>query len=317
MLKIKSEDITLTSTDFRNNYFTDVAKASDDDYIITAIAPVSLFDFTDENRAGLDMTYLCKVKSGKLVTIHSFFCFENEDEFEFARNNISFYINNRLGPNENYTLWTIGGILIDTLPAYLSDFEVKSENNNSSFSIDATYNDNEENKHVKFSFSSNIMASILFMESYLKDCVVNNHDYNIAASVGSGKLPDTEIITVESMDTENIKLADLSKNNIAILYNIQVSIPDKNDKVPYSLLALYSVNNKLDRKLFDLNVKTINEIITSDSESLYLSEFYFSATIDGNPYTIYYARNNKTNSYKIFFLSKAISDTIFNRINKK
>ena len=24
MLKIKSEDITLTSTDFRNNYFTDV-----------------------------------------------------------------------------------------------------------------------------------------------------------------------------------------------------------------------------------------------------------------------------------------------------
>ena len=79
MLKIKSEDITLTSTDFRNNYFTDVAKASDDDYIITAIAPVSLFDFTDENRAGLDMTYLCKVKSGKLVTIHSFFCFENSN----------------------------------------------------------------------------------------------------------------------------------------------------------------------------------------------------------------------------------------------
>jgi len=277
---------------------------TNNDFIIESISPLSLYGYEHS----MALFLLAKVKSGKLFTLMSIYETENEEEEKFIKECIPFY-NDGSTNGDSLFRKLVDNTIIDTLPIYLSDFNIMTEdgqlnNNTKRFYMKAKRLINNKEFENRFYLSPNIAISLLFIENYILEGIKNNHDITLATTFGHRVIDEVSIFNVGKVDSI-VSLAPIDKkNNVAIMFKMIQCTPEGNKESLY-LLSAYHTSCKLDKKKITTTIESMNEQYLHDANQ-YISDFFFNTNINGNGYTIHCAKNIN-NNYKIFILDSATS----------
>lgn len=276
-----------------------------DDQIIDSITPLSLY-CTDAGKKGVGakiiLIFLAKAKSGKLFTLNTVYQIEKEEEYKFAKMNIPFF-NDRNNYNDEYSRQNIDAMLKNTLPAFVTDLEVVSDsilnNDTEYFKINGVYGNMDCSTTLIFSMRPAIFTCIKFTESYIKECILNNHDIIMSSAHGFSNTL-INLFVVDSVDSViSMAKVDRKTKDVTVLARVMYYV-EKGVKEASSLLFTTNPGIKFEKSKFNTTIQKINESYMEDSDQ-YLTELMFDTRINDKAYTCYLAQN-KNKNYRLFLL---------------
>lgn len=308
----KIEDISNFNTnDFHSNYYESLSIIKiDDDHEITSISPLSLYN--DNNF--IIMNYLAKVKSGKLVILAELFNNFTNNDIKYLKENIPFYVDIET-ISTNSAKWNTDGLIIDTLPIYITNLNIEVENNelnsDNKFYIDSIYSIKNnlgecELKSHKFFLSPNILTSLVILENYIlnKNTAINDLDLNTAITIGKNKPIDSSIF-ISNKINDKISIASIDKNNIMAICKFEYLTDDNIEFI--NLAILYDIEDKINKNKFDITLDDIKSMYKNNE--LYMTQFFFNITINNNLYYMYYA-NDISNTSKLIIIDESVYNSL-------
>jgi hypothetical protein len=275
----------------------------ENDFIIDFIAPfqISLEDYTEAGKYQALNTFLATNKNGKVFTISTLYLVENENEKEFI-NSIPYNSSNVFSSTP-----ITSNILINTLDNYISNFEFEyiDDEDINKFRIktkkindDKSFSDEE----YIFKMTSDVFSSINYIDTYVFDMVVNNHDLGVASIIGKSVDNPTPIVIVDSVE-KIVAMAQMKKDSTCS--GVEFTIKDNNGE-KNTILAIFDFGKMPKKKYKGMTLEKLQKLYLQEADQYFqiYSNFCMFSNIDKNYFII--RAKNKDFQTKLFLLDSTI-----------
>lgn len=270
---------------------TEKEELNEDDCFIVNATPLALTSNTIEDQEIVNLTWLCKTKSEKLIIINSTYktdCGEIEKEIFKT---VPFYFDNVYLSNK-----VVHNLLVDNLPFYVTDLNF-SINNDKEFTFNCIA---DGCKQITFYTNNTTFICFSFIDNYIRDNIINNHDLTLAVinGVNNNASDNIDLVFVDKIDSV-LKLVKLDGTSVGVVFKA-VSTGQESDLI----LAPFNIGIKFKKSKFKgSNIKKIENEYLKDKDQ-YISSFVYYTRIDNfdKEFLVIYAKN-KDNHTKLFFLS--------------
>lgn len=270
-------------------------------YALNNITPFSM-RFVDHPAAEgkiASLFFIAQTQEQETFTIYTSYYIENEMEYELAKN-YPFYVEN------NFPTFRIcADIINNSYPLFISDFEFtynkEEEIDKFSFLAKRVSLDGEL-ETVKFLITSDIFASIKYVDNYIFDGDYTGYELSIASITGRRKEDPSEVVIVDKID-RIIAIAKVSKD----MSTCAIEFLAKSGDNTYNLLCTFNFSQNFNRKKFKgMTIKKINDKFLKESDQ-YLQLFieYARFTNIDKEYLVIKAKN-KDYIDKLFLLDSTI-----------
>ena len=279
-----------------------------DDLIIKSFTPLG-FSINSSEFVGTvgTLSLLCVSKSDKIFTMCTNYLFENELELEIVKDGLEFYDESTFISNK-----FVSNILLTHINSFITDFSFtynKDIDNDEKFDFKAKFVHQKEGLQpdiYTFSVTSDIYASMKFIDQYIFSSIINKHDIGISTVHGYNiREKATDVIIVDRIDRV-ISLAPMNNDKNNINYAIEFVVKDINNN-SNTILSTFNLGQTFNKKKFKgMTIEKLeaNYLVESDQYIQGFLTFDKFKNID-KEYLIIVAEN-KDNEYKIFLLDSTI-----------
>jgi hypothetical protein len=270
-------------------------------FSINTIVPFAIYvsDYPDNEHKMASLYYLVQTNKNEMLTIYTSYLIENEFEYENIKS-YPFHIENNF---INFRL--CADLVLSSYPIYITNFDFNYNNDEeiNKFNFKAKRLTEEgEQETVEFAITSDIFASLKYIDNYIYDGFSTGYELGIASVTGRYKEDPAEIVIVDKID-RIIAIAPIEKH--ADTYAIEFLINRKDDK--YSLLTTFNMEKKFNKRKFKkISIDKINDNFLKEPDQ-YLQVFTeFAKIVNMDKEYLIIKGKNKDNIDKLFFIDSTI-----------
>jgi hypothetical protein len=288
--------IDVNSEEYQNSIF------------IEAIEPMDIDIAVDTNSGAkiAILSWLARMKDGSLLILVSHYMIESEAE-ELYVQSLPFFSGNMFSGSKLAFDFVAG-----RLAQLITDWEFTKVEDNK-FSINAAAISKEDNNSKLFTFYTNTKnySSIKFIDNYVFQCIVNNHEVSIAA-LEAGIVEEDVVDIVNVNDIKSIVAmapAEYKKSSNVVL---EIEVEDSNEsKDTYKILLISNIGTVYPNKKFKgMNVNRLNSsFLNEENEYIQLFQFNDVYRIIDAEYMIVKGKNKDKKS-KLFVFSPIIKNKL-------
>ena len=250
------------------------------------------------------ITYIAQIET-EIIIIYSSYLLENEIDSAII-SSCPFHVDN------NFISFTISSKIINSsLESYATDFNFELNKNDNNFYFKARrLKDNGEQDTVVFKCTSDMFASIKYIDNYIFEGSSSEYMLGLASISSINKEEPSEVVIVDRVDRV-IAMAQIEKTDTCA-----VEFIIKHGEESYTILTTFSFGQSFNKKKFKgMNINKINNTFLKESDQ-YLqlfSEYAKFSNID-KEYLIIKAEN-KDKVEKLFLLDTTLRVELESMIN--
>jgi hypothetical protein len=300
--EVIDEENQVTSEDKVVEVDTEEPTELSDDFVLATITPFSMNDlaYPEDNYMVTSLFFIAQTLSGKNCIIYTTYKLDSEEELAEVQD-LPFHV------ESNFSSFRIcADIVNNSFPAFITNFKFrdngKDVDQKQRYTIDAKRVSKEgAEENVVFGMSSDIFASVKYIDNYVFEGDINNYELTKASL--SGRLTDniSDVIYVDKID-RIIAMGQMKNTSTSAVEYIVVSGDEK-----YTLLSTFNFGQKFNKKKFKgMTIERINSTFLNEADQ-YLqifSEYCRFSNIDKD-YLIIKGKN-KDGINKFFLLDGTV-----------
>lgn len=242
------------------------------------------------------VTWLCKCIDDKLFCLSTTYVLENDHDADFIAmlpfTDSRYFVNYKLTSD----------LLMSSLPSYLTDMNFQFTSIGGfifCYAVDMTCNKDERLKTIQV--NADTFASLMFIDNYMVDGIINNGDLHSALMTGANDKSDVRIFNVNRLGKIDLALVKHKKENHIVANMILFSDIEEQIK----LVSIFNIGRT---KVKNKEIKKANfeDFIKKADKYTYIHRFmfYYNEKEDNKveeSYTYVKAENSNGNNLLVSF----------------
>ena len=286
-------------------------------YKISYVTPMTISSNTINDTRIATIFFLCiDAKEDYMFILYHNYIIENDEDDIIVRSN-------SIHDDENFISKMVAANMIAKhLPKYNTDLVFNKNEDKFAGDEDKFYLlgvSSSDSKVCRFNLSSDVFASMGFVDSYLTADYTNNHDFTQAILSGADKNNNiaSEVYIVDDVDNIiSLALADKKTNTLACVFKVKRSFGDGVTDSFKILIPFIVEGAKFKKSKFNATIESIGKDYTKDADQ-YVCDFMWSTRIGNiDKEFLIIKGKNKDNTSKLFFLDTDIENKLDDLIDK-